>query len=343
MNSLLVEPIVPFPIAERPFQIVVVGCGGNGSHVAAGLGRLCYHVRETNGPPVNVVLVDGDRFEPRNVGRQLCRPVDVGKNKAKALAARVNGDYGLRFEAIPEMLTGSILDELLDGREDSERASNLANVVVVGCVDSALPRKVMHERLPKGGFGRRWLWLDVGNHEYTGQVALGSVSSWSGLFGCMALGGMCAALPSPGLLLPDLTTHTMKLPPTVRLKRRKGEQPPEDCATDAAANRQAFNINAVLGAIALEYLTQVIVHRRVTRFRTTVDLTAFTATSDAITLSTLARLCGQDSDWLRGEQPPQEPNRDGAENRHVRKRGRGAGQRGAGGNRAAAAGDAIAR
>lgn len=348
MRPLQIEPVSPFRVPERPFQIIVVGCGGNGSHVATGLGRLCYHLRETNGPPVNVVLIDGDHFERKNVGRQLCRPRDVGVNKAKALAARINGDYGLRFEAIPEMLTGTILQELIDGREDSPWSADRANVVVVGCVDSALARATIHEHLAHGlsSYGRRWLWLDVGNHEYTGQVMLGSVRHWDGLFGALRLGGLCGALPSPGLLMPDLIMHTMKLPKTVKVKRgKKAPPPPMDCATDALENRQAFNINAVLANIALEYLTQLTVERAVTRLRTTVDLAAFVAASDAITPSTLAALSGRSTDWLRGIEPPAPPKETPSERApdgSVRKRGRG--KRGAGaGNPAAVAGDALTR
>lgn len=330
MQQLLVEPVVPFPISERPFQIIVVGCGGNGSHVAMGLGRLCYHLRETNGPPVNVVLIDGDHFEPKNVGRQLCRPHDVGKNKAKVLAARVNGEYNLRFEAIPEMLNYGTLENLFKGEEDPQWGAAQANVIVVGCVDNPEIRRTIHSELPTNGATgwRRWLWLDVGNHEYTGQVILGSVREWGAMFGSMALSGMCGALPSPGLLLPNLITPApAPRPPKASGKKGRGKKVATaspalaaDCAMDTANNRQAFNINAVLGTIALEYLTQIIVNRRVTRFRTTVDLLAFTAQSDAISLSTLARLAGRDANWLRGKQPSEECSCERTAKRPVRKR-----------------------
>ncbi|NTU86257.1 MAG: hypothetical protein HGA45_44175, partial [Chloroflexales bacterium] len=261
--------------------------------------------------------------ERKNVGRQLCRPRDVGQNKAKALAARINGDYGLRFEAIPEMLGSTTLQHFIDGREDPQWGADRANVIVVGCVDSALPRKLIHDELSSGiGNGRRWLWLDLGNHEYSGQVVLGSVRHWDGLFGALTLSGLCSALPSPGLVLPDLIMPTMKLPKTVKVKRGK-KAPPADCADDALENRQAFHINAVLAGFALEYLTQLTVRKAVTSLRTTVDLSTFVVTSDAITPSTLAALSRRDADWLRGKQPPQESPRERATNGPVRKRGRG--------------------
>lgn len=63
-------------------------------------------------------------------------------------------------------------------------------------------------------------------------------------------------------------------------------------------------INTLLAAIALEYLTQLITRRAVTRLRTTVDLIALTAASDPITPSTLAALSGMSIDELRGVPQP---------------------------------------
>ena len=322
MRHLSLEPTIPFRVSDRGFQIIVVGGGGNGSHVAHGLGRLCYHLRETGGASVNVVLIDGDTFTPTNVGRQLCRPRDVGQNKAKALAARINADYGLRFEAIPEMLDRDLLERLIDGREDPQWSTRTANVIVVGCVDSAAARRDIHACLPRDRSTRSWLWLDVGNHEYTGQVALGSVNTWRGMVGALAVSGLCGALPSPGLVLPDLITPA-PLPKATKATTRKARTAAADCAADAAANRQSFGINAVLGSLALEYLTQLTVQRAVTRWRTTVDLLAFVASSDAITPSVLAAACGLDADGLRGTQPSQETIHERSPERPLRQRGQG--------------------
>lgn len=58
----------------------IIGCGGVGSWLAPSLCLLK--------SPEEVILVDGDKLEPKNLNRQLFTSQDVGVNKAEALAAR---------------------------------------------------------------------------------------------------------------------------------------------------------------------------------------------------------------------------------------------------------------
>ncbi|MBX0330036.1 ThiF family adenylyltransferase [Oscillochloris sp. ZM17-4] len=300
MRQLQIEPALPLRIAERPFRVVVVGCGGTGSHLVESLARLCYHLKHVNGPAVDVLLIDGDVFEPKNVGRQLARLRDVGLNKAQALAARVNADYGLQVEAIPEMLDAKLRSSIIAGSDGLGPGAKEVNLIIVGCVDSVPPRALLHDGMPSAQYDLRWLWLDVGNHEHTGQVLLGSAYAWANLHGCLALDGLCAALPSPGLQQPDLVVP----PPAPKGRKKKKAAPVPNCADDVASNRQAFGINATLAAIAAEYLTQLITHRAITRMRTDLDLLSMTATSVPITASALAEASGLTREELRGIAAP---------------------------------------
>lgn len=63
----------------------VIGAGGVGSWLAPALCMLT--------DPKDVVLVDGDKLEPKNLNRQLFTKADIGRNKAEALAFR----YGCGF------------------------------------------------------------------------------------------------------------------------------------------------------------------------------------------------------------------------------------------------------
>jgi molybdopterin/thiamine biosynthesis adenylyltransferase len=58
----------------------IVGCGGVGSWLAPSLCLL----RNPN----EIILVDGDSLEPKNLNRQLFEGDDIGKNKADALSRR---------------------------------------------------------------------------------------------------------------------------------------------------------------------------------------------------------------------------------------------------------------
>ena len=59
----------------------IIGCGGVGSWLAPSLCLLR--------SPQEVILVDGDTLETKNLNRQLFTPEQVGSNKAEALAAEV--------------------------------------------------------------------------------------------------------------------------------------------------------------------------------------------------------------------------------------------------------------
>jgi len=61
-------------------RIYVIGCGGVGSWLAPSLALLVGHE--------HVTLIDGDQLETKNLNRQLFTPLDLGLNKAIALADR---------------------------------------------------------------------------------------------------------------------------------------------------------------------------------------------------------------------------------------------------------------
>lgn len=61
-------------------SVFIVGCGGVGSHLA---GPLCQLIGREQ-----VVLVDGDTIEKKNLNRQCFSSADIGKKKSDALAER---------------------------------------------------------------------------------------------------------------------------------------------------------------------------------------------------------------------------------------------------------------
>ncbi len=58
----------------------IIGAGGVGSWLAP---ALCLLTK-----PSQVILMDGDKLEDKNLNRQLFTKADIGKNKAEALASR---------------------------------------------------------------------------------------------------------------------------------------------------------------------------------------------------------------------------------------------------------------
>lgn len=274
MQTLNIDPAVPFLIPETPIvPIVLVGCGGTGSHIAQALARLAAHCRDTGGPRLDLAFIDGDTVEAKNVGRQLFSAADIGKNKAQVLASRFSAVFGLPIAAVPEMLSATW----------QHRMTGQGYGILVGAVDSAAGRRAIANTL--GGVWK--LWLDCGNHEHSGQVVVGNADRLSQLHDCLKL-GVCSRLPSAPLIYPELLKDA---PKRVRA----------DCAAAMQDNAQSLMVNAMMAAIAGQYLYQIVVARRLTTFRTVVDLGSLTMRSDPITATALAAATGLTPAQLRGE------------------------------------------
>lgn len=273
MHALTIEPPLPFLLPElRDVTIALIGCGGTGSHIAQGLARLATHCRETNGPRITLAFVDGDTVEPKNVGRQLFSAADIGKNKAQALAARFSAVFGLSILAFPHMLEHQLV-----------RAEGMG--ILVGAVDSAAGRRAIRDQMARGN-SPWWLWLDCGNHEASGQVVVGSAGHAPGMFGVLK-NGLCTRLPSAPLIYPELLEDAPA-------------RPRADCAAAMEDNAQSLMVNQMMAAVASQYLYDLVIRRRLTTFRTVVDLASLTMRSDPITATALSAASGVSADELHG-------------------------------------------
>ncbi len=268
MQSLMIETPIPFLLpADRPIQAILVGCGGTGSHIAQSLARIAAHVQQAGLPSLQLVFVDGDTIEAKNVGRQLFSPAEVGRNKAQSLAQRFSVALGQRISAIPEMLSHTILGDLR--RRD-------AITILIGAVDTAEARQLLHDGLE---YGAAQLWLDCGNEESAGQVCVGSSVDSTAIRQAFTIAGLCSALPAPSLQYPDLLKAVPK-----KVER-------EDCAARQEDNIQSLMVNQMMAAIAAEYLYNLIVRRRLATFATIVDLTTLTMRSQPITCQAIGAIC----------------------------------------------------
>lgn len=261
MQSLNVSPPLSFVWgALQPVSIALVGCGGTGSHLAQALAKLAVQYRATCGQEIELLFVDGDIVEPKNIGRQLFSSADIGRNKAEVLAARFNAVFGLKIAAMPNMLLEPLRPMYAGHRR-----------ILVGAVDNAAARRQLAASL------RHWnLWIDCGNHEYAGQVLVGSTQQSDVLRQACTVPGICAALPSPDLVAPDLLVD-----PVVIVQ-------PEDCAEAVENNRQSLMINQMIATIAAQYLTSLLLRGQITSFETLVDLSSLSMRSTPITAATIA-------------------------------------------------------
>jgi PRTRC genetic system ThiF family protein len=153
-------------LLERQVRVLVVGCGGTGSAVIAGLPYLHQSLVARGHPGgLHVTVVDGDTISPTNCVRQPFARSEIGLNKSVVLVNRLNLFWGLKWEAVPVHLRqGTFISRSYSG--DDLRAH-----IVVGCVDTRAARAAIRDAV--GNWSTVSYWLDLGNNADSGQFILG--------------------------------------------------------------------------------------------------------------------------------------------------------------------------
>lgn len=142
-------------------SIVVVGCGGTGSHYIKELGRLLYGMGAKE--KVKLILIDGDYVEEKNLVRQVFLPQDIGYNKAQVMAEILSQAYGI---------TAEYYDKYIDTPADLEQLVDKDEVVLlIGCVDNHQCRQSMHRFYQSR---QHCIYMDSANEYSVGEVIVGS-------------------------------------------------------------------------------------------------------------------------------------------------------------------------
>lgn len=112
----------------EPLKIVIIGLGGIGSVLSERLSRFLNYNHEYE---VDMLLIDGDEYEPKNQDRQDF--LQFG-NKAEIKADELSMKFGeIEYDAFPSYINeGNISEVILDG-----------NVVFV-CVDNHKSRMIIN-------------------------------------------------------------------------------------------------------------------------------------------------------------------------------------------------------
>ena len=145
-------------LLKHRVRVLVVGCGGNGSAIAAGLPYLHQALLAYGHPEgLHVTLLDPDAVSPTNCVRQPFSQSEIGLYKSVVLANRLNLFWGLDWEGIPERLDGKRKITGVD--------------IVIGCVDTRAARAAIAKCVED--WSEVDYWLDVGNDADGGQFVLG--------------------------------------------------------------------------------------------------------------------------------------------------------------------------
>lgn len=149
---------------NAPVRILIVGAGGTGGYFVRDLARYVYSLQLRNPErSYQILLMDGDKVEEKNLIRQNFIHKDVGEYKAEVLARRYSGHFGVDIVPVTEMYNIN----------DNSSLRDLAEIpIVVNCGDNNNLRRSLCRDFSNGTFGSRF-YLDAGNEKTSGQVVMG--------------------------------------------------------------------------------------------------------------------------------------------------------------------------
>src|SRR5258706_10922124 len=222
--------------------VILVGAGGTGSKLARSIACILYDMKLRRKHIPKFTIIDMDRIEAKNIGRQLFLDSEISQFKSEVVAARLNAGLGLEIEAVTEPFNVT-------------RHVPGYGALLVGAVDNHLARAEMAR-------AENSLWLDTGNSENSGQVVLGSTSSREVVMACIRE-GKYHDLPNAALLFPALLEPEPTPKPTVV----EGS-----CADQTAAGFQHLLINDFLAATAAGYIHKLLNDEPITTFCSFINI-----------------------------------------------------------------------
>ena len=160
-----IVPTIPWKFSEEHCRIIIIGAGGTGGYVIQDLVRYLADPTKHQ-----VVLVDGDAAEEKNLLRQNFIHADLHKNKAQALAERYSAVFGLDISYYPKYIenAGELSHLIYDYRYTNDVDFH---PIVISTVDNIKTRKLIENVFETG---EPFVWIDAGNEDVWGQVVLSS-------------------------------------------------------------------------------------------------------------------------------------------------------------------------
>ncbi|MCY9308796.1 ThiF family adenylyltransferase [Bacillus inaquosorum] len=261
-----------FPERLMHFDIVQVGCGGNGGYITQRLAKLLSSlIKASDRSTFSYTLVDLDTVEEKNLQRQPFLPHDIGKNKAKVLSERYGKSYQFpifyreQFVESVEELRNCFLSNHDSYVPDSNR---ILIRVLIGAVDNHASRKIMHNYFLED---KNIIYIDCG---VDGILLEGTDEEIrrSGYAGHCVCG---------------LQYNETKLAPVAEvypdiLEDQDSLLPSQSCGENVVSQPQRMQSNEMAALITMSYLNQIFSERRLYHHYT--NFNALTNSSRAVLL-----------------------------------------------------------
>ncbi len=144
------------------YCFIIVGAGGIGGNVARDLPKLM-----TGRSSDKMIIIDGDTVEEKNCVRQPYQKQDIGQNKARILARKINSFYNIDCEARDFYITDKELDMIV--ANSSEYVP-----VFIGCVDNDKTRKLIESSFMRC---KTAVYIDGANSEFDGNIYVSKIDA----------------------------------------------------------------------------------------------------------------------------------------------------------------------
>lgn len=224
--------------------VTIVGVGGTGAQVARIVGRIAYDMQRSRLHTPQIVLIDPDTIEEKNVGRQLFSPSVLGMNKAECVGRMLNLALGLDVRWIPDHADAA--------RHFDRHGGNL----VVSCVDNHEARKEIHRV--------SGILIGSGNHADSGQVCIGNADDPDLMHRFLdGREGKYPYLPKEGLLFPDLLQPAPETAPQSDQNL--------SCAELVARGDQELIVNDFMAAVVGQHVHKLLHREPICSFLTYIS------------------------------------------------------------------------
>ena len=226
--------------------VVIVGCGGTGAQVARIVARLLYDMRRARLHTPNLLLIDPDHVEEKNVGRQLFTPADAALKlpKAEVVGRRLNMALGMDIAWCVEPFNAE------------KHGSRYGSQIVIGCVDNHLARRELH--------AAKGILIGAGNYRDGGQVIIGNTGDADLMRRHLdGKDGKFAYLPKEGLVFPTLLEPEAPAPEP---------QPAVSCAELVLRGEQDVLVNDWMACVVGQYTAALLRRQPIRTFASFVSL-----------------------------------------------------------------------
>jgi hypothetical protein len=161
-----------------PNKIFVFGCGGTGSRVVPLIAQFMKSCPWVVNP--EIVLVDFDHIEEKNLTRQNFIASDMGKNKATVLANRYSKAFNITITPITSKVNRAAANHAeevaLQQFDDLLSINERRNNIFILCVDSPdARRQIVQTIMSYCSQSQNNILIDAGNENDFGQVVVTGV------------------------------------------------------------------------------------------------------------------------------------------------------------------------